>query len=196
MLIPRRFCHVPAARKRVEHEVSHLRSEHLRIGTACALWSWKVPKRFLFMSTHHGVRTMVNQAVLSENWNDIRATLKSTWRQLTDHDLTGFKGTADQLVNMIQKRTGQARNTIENQLEEMIAQGRSVKNRVGEVFQDAAAQAGDLWHDGYDNASDRLAGGYRDATAFAKENPGAAVAILFGSGLLAGLGIAMLMRRQ
>ena len=49
---------------------------------------------------------MVNQAVLSENWNDIRATLKSKWRQLSDQDLSGFKGSADQLVNMIQKRTG------------------------------------------------------------------------------------------
>ena len=139
---------------------------------------------------------MVNQAVLSENWNDFRATLKSKWRQLSDQDLRGFKGSADQLVNMIQKRTGQARHAIENQLEEMVAQGRSVKNQVGEVFQDVAAQAGDLWQEGYDNASDRLAGGYREASAFAKENPGAAVAILFGSGLLAGLGIAMLLRRQ
>lgn len=139
---------------------------------------------------------MVNQAVLSENWNDIRATLKSRWRQLTDHDLKSFTGSADQLVNMIQKRTGHARNAIENQLEEMIAQGRNVKNQVGEAFHDAAAHAGELWQDGFDSASDRLAGGYREATAFAKENPGAAVAILFGSGLLAGLGIAMLMRRQ
>ncbi|MBC7967188.1 MAG: hypothetical protein H7Z17_14840 [Fuerstia sp.] len=139
---------------------------------------------------------MVNQAVLSENWNDIRATLKSKWRQLSDHDLRGFKGSADQLVNMIQKRTGQARHAIENQLEEMVAQGRNVKNQVGEVFQDVTAQAGDLWQEGYDNASERLAGGYREASAFAKENPGAAVAILFGSGLLAGLGIAMLMRRR
>lgn len=139
---------------------------------------------------------MVNQAVLSENWNDIRATLKSKWRQLSDHDLRGFQGSADQLVNMIQKRTGQARNAIENQLEEMIAQGRNVKNQLGEVFQDVAIQAGDYWQEGYENASDRLAGGYREASAFAKENPGAAVAILFGSGLLAGLGIAMLLRRR
>ena len=152
--------------------------------------------RGTFVKPFQGVRTMVNQAVLSENWHDIRATLKAKWRQLTDQDLAGFKGNADQLVNMIQNRTGHARNAIENQLEEMIAQGRNVKNQIGEVFQDAAAHAGDLWPDGYENASDRLAGGYRDATAFAKENPGAAVAILFGSGLLAGLGIALLMRRS
>jgi uncharacterized protein YjbJ (UPF0337 family) len=139
---------------------------------------------------------MVNQTVLSENWNDIRATLKSKWRQLSDHDLRGFKGSADQLVSMIQRRTGHARHAIENQLEEMVAQGRSMKNQVGEVFHDVAAQAGDLWQEGYDNTSERLAGGYREASAFAKENPGTAVAILFGSGLLAGLGIAMLLRRR
>ena len=55
---------------------------------------------------------MVNQTVLEENWSDIKATLKSKWQQLSDHDLRGFKGSADQLVQMIQRRTGQARHVI------------------------------------------------------------------------------------
>lgn len=139
---------------------------------------------------------MVNQTVLEENWNDIKATLKSKWQQLSDHDLRGFKGSADQLVQMIQRRTGQARNVIENQLEEMIAQGRSIQNQVGQYFASATSQAGEAYDAGYDIAARRLADGYKQASRYAKENPGAAVAILFGSGLLAGLGVAMLMRRK
>ena len=139
---------------------------------------------------------MVNQTVLEENWNDIKATLKSKWQQLSDHDLRGFRGSADQLVQMIQRRTGQARNVIENQLEEMIAQGRTIQNQVGQFFSGAASQAGEAYGEGYDLAAQRLADGYKQASRYAKENPGAAVAILFGSGLLAGLGVAMLMRRK
>ena len=134
---------------------------------------------------------MVDQTVLQENWNEIRATLKSKWQQLSDHDLRGFKGSADQLVQMIQRRTGQARNLIENQLEEMIAQGRSIQNQVGQYFSSAASQAGEAYDEGYDLAAQKLADGYKQASRYAKENPGAAVAILFGSGLLAGLGVAM-----
>ena len=93
---------------------------------------------------------MVNQTVLEENWNDIKATLKSKWQQLSDHDLRGFKGSADQLVQMIQSRTGQARDVIENQLEEMIAQGRTIQNQVGQFFSGAASQAGEVYAEGHD----------------------------------------------
>ena len=139
---------------------------------------------------------MVNQTVLEENWNEIKATLKSKWQQLSDHDLQGFKGSADQLVQMIQCRTGQARNVIENQLEEMITQGRTIQNQVGQYFSGAASHAGEAYGEGYDLAAQKLADGYKQASRYAKENPGAALAILFGSGLLAGLGVAMLMRRK
>jgi uncharacterized protein YjbJ (UPF0337 family) len=139
---------------------------------------------------------MVNQSVLEENWNDIKATLKSKWRQLSDQDLHGFKGSADQLVQMIQRRTGQAKNVIENQLEEMIAQGRSLQGQVGQFFSGAASQAGEVCSESYDAAAQGLADGYKQASKYARENPGAAVAILFGSGLLAGLGAAMLLRRR
>lgn len=86
---------------------------------------------------------MVSQAVLHENRNDILATLKSKWHQLTDHDLTGFKGTADQLVNMVQKRTGQAKSEIENQLEDIVAQERSANDQVTPALHDATAQLAD-----------------------------------------------------
>ncbi len=139
---------------------------------------------------------MVSQSVMEANWNDIKANLKSKWQQLSDRDLQSFKGSADQLVHMIQRRTGQAKNVIENQLEEMIAQGREIQNQVGQFFSGAASQAGEVYNEGYDVAAQRLAEGYKQASKYAKENPGAAVAILFGSGLLAGLGVAMLMRRR
>ena len=139
---------------------------------------------------------MVSQTVLEENWNEIRSALRSKWEQLTDHELRGFKGTADDLVQMIARRTGQAKTVIENQLEEMITQGRSIQKQVGQYVSEAATHAGEACEAGRDIAARKLADGYRQASKYAKENPGAAVAILLGSGILAGLGIAMLMRRK
>ena len=138
---------------------------------------------------------MVSQAVLHENWNDIRATLKSKWRQLTDHDLGRFTGTADQLVNLIQQRSGQAKSEIENQLEDIIAQERSATDQIVGALHNTGSLAADLLQENDDHACDKLVRGYREATTFVRGNPGAAVVILFASGLLAGLGIAMLLRR-
>ena len=120
---------------------------------------------------------MVSQSVMEANWNDIKANLKSKWQQLSDRDLQSFKGSADQLVHMIQRRTGQAKNVIENQLEEMIAQGREIQNQVGQFFSGAASQAGEVYNEGYDVTAQRLAEGYKQASKYAKENPGAAVEI-------------------
>lgn len=139
---------------------------------------------------------MVSQTILEENWNDIRESLKSKWKQLSDNDLRGFKGSADELVQMIQRRTGQARTMIENQLEEVISQGRSFQKQVGQYVSEAASQAGDACGASYDLAARKLRDGYTQASEYAVKNPGAAVAILLGSGILAGLGIAMLMRRK
>lgn len=60
----------------------------------------------------------------------------------------------------------------------------------------AASQAGEVYAEGCDVAAQKLADGYKQVSRYTKDNPGAAVAILFGSGLLAGLGVAMLMRRK
>lgn len=139
---------------------------------------------------------MVSQTILEENWNDIKESLKSKWKQLSDHDLRGFKGSADELVQVIQHRTGQARTLIENQLEEMISQGRTLKKQVGQYVSEAASQAGEACDAGYDVAARKLREGYSEVSRYAEKNPGAAVAILLGSGILAGLGIAMLMRRK
>ena len=83
---------------------------------------------------------MVSQTVLEDNWNEIKSTLKSKWQQLSDHELRGFKGTADDLVQMIASRTGQAKTAIENQLEEMVTQGRSIQKQVGQYVSGAATQ--------------------------------------------------------
>lgn len=139
---------------------------------------------------------MVSQTALAENWNDVKSTLKSKWQQLSDHELRGFNGSTDELVQLIQKRTGQAKTAIENQLEEMVTQGRSIQKQVGQYVSGVASQAGEACEEGYDLAAQKLSDGYKQASRYAKENPGAAVAILLGSGILAGLGVAMLMRRR
>jgi hypothetical protein len=90
----------------------------------------------------------------------------------------------------------QAKNAIENQLEEMISQGRSIQKQVGKYLFGTASQVGEGCEEGYDLAAQQLADGYKLGSRYAKENPSAAVDILFGSGVLAGLGMAMLMRRR
>jgi len=56
----------------------------------------------------------VNQQTLEGNWNEIKGKLHERWGQLTQDDLQRARGDVDQLVGLIQRKTGEARNGSNN----------------------------------------------------------------------------------
>jgi len=61
---------------------------------------------------------MTNQQTLQGNWNEIKGQLRSKWGSLTDDDLAIFNGNVEQLVGTIQRKTGEAREGIEQFFEQ------------------------------------------------------------------------------
>lgn len=52
------------------------------------------------------------------NWNIARGKLKQKFAQLTDDDLQFAEGKEDELIGRLQKRTGQAKEKIEQAVDE------------------------------------------------------------------------------
>ncbi len=50
------------------------------------------------------------------DWNIIKGKLKQRWATLTDDDLQYTEGKSEELLGLIQKRTGQSREAIEKEL--------------------------------------------------------------------------------
>ncbi len=46
------------------------------------------------------------------NWNEMKGRIKQKWGQLTDDDLSFEEGKEDELLGRIQKRTGEAKESI------------------------------------------------------------------------------------
>jgi uncharacterized protein YjbJ (UPF0337 family) len=55
------------------------------------------------------------------NWNIAKGKLKQKFAQLTDNDLRFMEGKEDELVGLIQKRTGQAREAVEHAIRQCYA---------------------------------------------------------------------------
>jgi uncharacterized protein YjbJ (UPF0337 family) len=55
------------------------------------------------------------------NWNIAKGKLKQKFAQLTDDDLRFMQGKEDELVGLIQKRTGQTREQVERVIGECCA---------------------------------------------------------------------------
>jgi uncharacterized protein YjbJ (UPF0337 family) len=56
------------------------------------------------------------------DWNIAKGKLKQKWAQLTDDDLRYVEGKQDELIGRIQKRTGEARDTVTRAFKEACAE--------------------------------------------------------------------------
>ncbi len=62
---------------------------------------------------------MVNEQVFKGHWTELRGKVKEKWGALTDDDLVLAEGNADQLIGIVQRRTGESREKVEHDLEQM-----------------------------------------------------------------------------
>ncbi|UZD22253.1 CsbD family protein [Algoriphagus halophytocola] len=58
---------------------------------------------------------MATNLKLKGNWNILKGKLKEKYGELTDDDLAYVEGQEDQLLGKIQKRTGEAEETIKKE---------------------------------------------------------------------------------
>lgn len=150
---------------------------------------------------------MVNQQTLQGNWNEIKGQLKSKWGQLTNDDLQQAHGSVDQLIGLIQRKTGEARNSVEHFLEELTSNGSSGVGKATEAVKEYAHQAMESVHDtskkaaesmrrGYEQASDSMQKGYEEAEHMIKRRPAESAAVCFGVGMVVGVLLGLTMRSR
>lgn len=139
---------------------------------------------------------MVNTQVLEGHWNEFAGQIKEHWGQLTDQDLSEVKGNAQQLVGMIQRKTGQAKETIEREIESLMAQGQTVAARASSAVRQAAEQTSERLQQGYEQVSDQVSAGYDRAERAVKQRPVESVALAFGTGLIAGVIVGLVLRSR
>jgi len=136
---------------------------------------------------------MVNAQTLQGSWNEIKGKLRNKWGQLSGDELQSFNGNVDQLVGMIQRKTGEARSSVEHYLEELTANGASAFSQASEAVREYATQAAGAVQESSKRAADSVKKGYDDAEEMIRQRPGESAAVCFGVGVLVGvvLGVAL-----
>ena len=161
---------------------------------------------------------MPNAQTLQGNWNEIKGKLRSKWGQLTNDDVGNFNGNVDQLVGMIQRKTGEARQSIEQFLDSFNKGGSSMVGQATETVRDYASQAtnriaeyaegageyatdfvshaGERVQQGAAQAGQMMSQGYKQAERVVRHNPAESVAVCFGAGVLVGLMFGMMLSNR
>jgi uncharacterized protein YjbJ (UPF0337 family) len=150
---------------------------------------------------------MVNQQTLQGNWNEIKGKLRNKWGQLTNDDLQMASGNVDQLVGLIQRKTGEARSSIEKFLDDATSEGASAFSQAAdtareyaqqamEAVQDRSKQATEQVRKGYDQAAESFRRGYEQTEEMIKDRPAESAAVCFGVGMLCGVILGLALRSR
>ncbi len=136
---------------------------------------------------------MINQQVLQGRWNEIKGRLRSHWGQLTDEDLPQFHGEVDKLIGVIQRKTGEGREAIENYLGEVSGAASSAFGQTAENVRRFSNQAAESVQHTAQQAAQQFRVGIDEAERFVRDRPRESLAICFGIGLVTGVVVSMLL---
>lgn len=133
---------------------------------------------------------------LADVWNTIKRQLLEKWRQLTENELEQRKGSVDQLLELIQQKTGQARADIEAFFAESYQTASKMIGKVCERSGEVSARAAGVVQKQCENLSKKLGEVSAETQEFVRTKPAKSVGIAFGVGVLSGVVLSMMMHSR
>lgn len=117
---------------------------------------------------------------IASKWQEMAAKLREHWSQLSEKDLSDFKGDADQLMGLIHRKTGETYETIEKFLKELGSSTYSTVCGSAENISECAENA-------KKEAAYRMDKCCKGTKRLIRERPILSAAILIGTGILSGI---------
>lgn len=139
---------------------------------------------------------MITRQELEGHWNQVKGQVKERWGQLTDDELMQARGSADQLVGVIEQKTGESRRAIEDFLEQAIEEGAGTVKQMTDTARAYVDQANDTVRAQYDQAAEKAKAGYAQAESMVQRRPVESVAVAFGAGIVTGVIVGLVLRSR
>ncbi len=139
---------------------------------------------------------MHTQQELRENWNHVKGRIQERWGQLDDDDLDRAKEDVNQLIALIQHKTGESPDTIAHFIDEAAEEDPSVTEKVKEVSRQYAEQAQDVGSKYYQQAADTVAESYQHVQSTVRERPTESMALTFAAGVITGTLLGVMLRSR
>jgi len=137
---------------------------------------------------------MITRQELEGKWKQLKGQIRQQWGQLTDDDLQTVRGDTEQLIGVIQEKTGQSRRQIEDYLDKMVHDGQAAVHQMGDTVRQFADVANQKFQEGYRQIGEQVETGYHEARDVVRGRPLESVVAAFGAGLISGVLVALMMR--
>jgi uncharacterized protein YjbJ (UPF0337 family) len=130
------------------------------------------------------------------HWDSLKGKIKEHWGQITDDELAEVEGQYDQLVGLIQQKTGEARQQIKRIIDELGEEYGGAFEQAKAAAREYAEHANEAMHDAADRVRGQARDRYEQAQVVVQRRPAEAVAVAFGTGLLVGVIVGLIARSK
>lgn len=138
---------------------------------------------------------MMNQQVLEGSWKELKGMLRERWGQLRDDELDAAAGNVERLMGLIQRKTGESRESIDQFLSQAGSECQSLWHRTEKMMKDYSESTMDGAEDLGQEAMKRLHAGYVQSERFVRQYPLETLVVCLGVGVVAGVVASALTRR-
>ena len=128
---------------------------------------------------------MVTQEQVSGKINDLKGRIEREWGKITNDEWKECEGSMDQLIGLIQQRTGEAREQIEKTMRAWGSEGERLLSNASEAAQEYGRRAAATAREQYGNAQQMV-----------RRHPAESVLVSFGTGLLLGVVLGLVSRSR
>jgi ElaB/YqjD/DUF883 family membrane-anchored ribosome-binding protein len=122
--------------------------------------------------------------------------LRNKWSQLTNEDLQAAQGNFEQLVALIQRQTGEARNAVEQFLEGLTSNGSAAFSRAADATRDYAHQAIETVQARSKQAAETVRTRFDQAEETVRQRPAESMVVCFGVGMVVGALLGLTLRNR
>ena len=150
---------------------------------------------------------MSNTQTANGDWIKVKGEIQKKYANVTNADLDKFKGQRDQLIQMIQEKSGVAREEIGKYISSISESASEFSKQAAETVReyrdvaseraaDAAANARESAEKVAGQISDQAQAGYIQAQRAVREKPAQSLAVCFGAGVLLGVVGGLILRSR
>ncbi len=138
----------------------------------------------------------MNEQTLKGTWNEVKGKIREKWNTLTDDEVNRTDGNLEQVLGMIQRKTGESREQIEKFLQSAAKEGAELKDKVVSTVHEYASSAAEATQQYACQATKLAKAGFNETRKMVEKRPMESLAACFGIGLISGVVVALTMRSR
>ena len=139
---------------------------------------------------------MSNAQTAKGDWNQFKGKIQEKWGDVTNDDLDRLRGQRDQIIGMIQEKTGVAKEEIGKYVSSLAESASEFSQHAVDTAREYGDMAAIRAQEVAGQIGDQAQMSYEEAQRVVREKPAQSLAVCFGVGVLVGVVSGLVLRSR